>query len=94
MTDDVLIKLVDMPDEMQTFAIDSSRDIMNELESQRNDSDYDQLVAKALKMKFDEHYGGKWQCIVGTAFGSWISHQSGHFFYFSIGDYAILLFKI
>ena len=43
--------------------------------------------------EFDRTYGPGWQCIVGTDFGSFVTHCSGCFIYFCIGSLAILLFK-
>jgi dynein light chain LC8-type len=43
--------------------------------------------------EFDRSYGPGWQCIVGTDFGSFVTHHSGCFIYFGIGNLAILLFK-
>lgn len=38
-------------------------------------------------------YGPGWQCIVGTDFGSFVTHCSGCFIYFWVGSLAILLFR-
>ncbi|KAI8010294.1 Dynein light chain 2, cytoplasmic [Camellia lanceoleosa] len=43
--------------------------------------------------EFDKAYGGGWQCIVGTDFGSFVTHRYGCFIYFCIGSLAILLFR-
>lgn len=43
--------------------------------------------------EFDRSYGPGWQCIVGTDFGSFLTHQCGCFIYFGIGNLAILLFR-
>lgn len=43
--------------------------------------------------EFDRTYGGGWQCIVGTDFGSFVTHCSGCFIYFCVGSLAILLFR-
>ncbi|CAA7392330.1 unnamed protein product [Spirodela intermedia] len=50
-------------------------------------------VAHFIKKEFDRSYGGGWQCIVGTDFGSFVTHQCGCFIYFGIGSLAILLFR-
>ncbi|CAN1775217.1 Dynein light chain LC6, flagellar outer arm [Linum perenne] len=54
------------------------------------------LAAKALDFfdEFDRVYGGGgWMCIVGTDFGSFVTHCSGCFIHFHIGSLAILLFR-
>ncbi|EHA8592077.1 putative dynein light chain 2, cytoplasmic [Cocos nucifera] len=50
-------------------------------------------MAHFIKKEFDKSYGPAWQCIVGTDFGSFVTHHSGCFIYFSIGSLAILLFR-
>lgn len=34
-----------------------------------------------------------WHCIVGTHFGSYVTHETHHIIYFAIGQIQILLFK-
>ncbi|CAN1347289.1 Dynein light chain LC6, flagellar outer arm [Linum perenne] len=54
------------------------------------------LASKALDFfdEFDRVYGGGgWMCIVGTDFGSFVTHCSGCFIHFHIGSLAILLFR-
>jgi len=46
-----------------------------------------------MLQEFDRSYGPGWQCIVGTDFGSFVTHHSGCFIYFGIGNLAILLFN-
>lgn len=43
--------------------------------------------------EFDGTHGPGWQCIVGTDFGSFVTHCSGCFIYFSVGSLSILLFR-
>ncbi|MQL91912.1 hypothetical protein Taro_024528 [Colocasia esculenta] len=45
------------------------------------------------KNEFDSSYGPAWHCIVGTNFGSYITHSVGGFLYFSIDKVYILIFK-
>ncbi|MCO5580872.1 hypothetical protein L7F22_034744 [Adiantum nelumboides] len=52
-----------------------------------------QQIAQWVKQEFDKWYGGGWQCVVGTNFGSFLTHSHGSFIYFSIGKLAFLLFK-
>lgn len=46
-----------------------------------------------LLQEFDRTYGPGWQCIVGTDFGSFVTHCFGCFIYFRVGSLAILLFR-
>ncbi|KAF8413991.1 hypothetical protein HHK36_001989 [Tetracentron sinense] len=50
-------------------------------------------IARSIKKEFDRSYGGGWQCIVGTDFGSFVTHCNGCFIYFCIGSLAFLLFR-
>ncbi|KAL4554974.1 hypothetical protein LXL04_037587 [Taraxacum kok-saghyz] len=50
-------------------------------------------IARVIKQEFDRMYGGGWQCIVGTDFGSFVTHCFGSFIHFSIGNLSILLFR-
>ncbi|RWR75048.1 dynein light chain LC6, flagellar outer arm isoform X1 [Cinnamomum micranthum f. kanehirae] len=43
--------------------------------------------------EFDTMCGPAWHCIVGTSFGSYVTHSLGGFLYFSIDKIYILLFK-
>lgn len=42
---------------------------------------------------FDRTHGTGWQCIVGTDFGSFVTHCHGCFIHFCVGSLAILLFR-
>lgn len=51
------------------------------------------MVAIFLQ-EFDGVYGPAWHCIVGTNFGSFVTHAVGGFLYFSMDQKLyILLFK-
>ncbi|XP_037447242.1 dynein 11 kDa light chain, flagellar outer arm-like isoform X1 [Triticum dicoccoides] len=50
-------------------------------------------LALALKKEFDTSYGPAWHCIVGTSFGSYVTHTLGGFLYFSVDKVHILLFR-
>ncbi|KAJ0988675.1 hypothetical protein J5N97_007031 [Dioscorea zingiberensis] len=50
-------------------------------------------IARFIKKEFDRLYGQGWQCIVGRDFGSFVTHCSGCFIYFSVGTLSILLFR-
>ncbi|KAG5019982.1 hypothetical protein GLYMA_08G001400v4 [Glycine max] len=43
--------------------------------------------------EFDKAYGPVWHCIVGSNFGSFVTHSTGCFLYFSMENLYILLFK-
>ncbi|KAK8522656.1 hypothetical protein V6N13_115615 [Hibiscus sabdariffa] len=85
----VKVRASDMPLALQNKAFKCARDQLNympgKLDSKR--------LALALKKEFDSTYGPAWHCIVGTSFGSYVTHSLGGFLYFSIDKVYILLFK-
>jgi dynein light chain LC8-type len=52
----------------------------------------DDIVSIFLQ-EFDTAYGPAWHCIVGTSFGSYVTHSLGGFLYFSVDKAYILLFR-
>ncbi|KAK4420687.1 Dynein light chain LC6, flagellar outer arm [Sesamum alatum] len=50
-------------------------------------------MARFIKMEFDKIHGAGWQCVVGTDFGSFVTHCYGCFIHFCIGSLAIVLFR-
>ncbi|KAJ9708497.1 hypothetical protein PVL29_000504 [Vitis rotundifolia] len=85
----VRVRASDMPLALQSRAFKCARDNLDampgKLDSKR--------LALALKKEFDSLYGPAWHCIVGTSFGSYVTHSLGGFLYFSIDKVYILLFK-
>ncbi|MED6158851.1 hypothetical protein PIB30_036765 [Stylosanthes scabra] len=79
----------DMPPFMQIHAVDSARKAFDSMEKFTSKS-----LASTLKKEFDGVYGPAWHCIVGTNFGSFVTHSVGGFLYFSMDQkFYILLFK-
>ncbi|KAI9169352.1 hypothetical protein LWI28_011057 [Acer negundo] len=85
----IRVRASDMPLHLQNNAFKCARDLLDsmpvKLDSKR--------LALALKKEFDSTYGPAWHCIVGTSFGSYVTHSLGGFLYFSIDKVYILLFK-
>ncbi|KAG8082260.1 hypothetical protein GUJ93_ZPchr0014g47358 [Zizania palustris] len=84
----VRVRAADMPPALQRRAIRIAMEAsaaMPRLDSKR--------LALALKKDFDTTYGPAWHCIVGTSFGSYVTHSMGGFLYFSVGKVYILLFR-
>ncbi|KAJ8772150.1 hypothetical protein K2173_027327 [Erythroxylum novogranatense] len=80
---------VDMPEFMQIHAVDCARKTHDSLEKFTS-----KTLALTLKKEFDGVYGPAWHCIVGTSFGSFVTHSVGGFLYFSMDQKLyILLFK-
>lgn len=86
----VKIRASDMPIALQNKAFQCARDHLDSMPSKRIDS---KRLALALKKEFDSAYGPAWHCIVGTSFGSYVTHSLGGFLYFSIDKVYVLLFR-
>ncbi|PIM97173.1 Dynein light chain type 1 [Handroanthus impetiginosus] len=85
----VKVVAVDMPPFMQIHAVDCARKAHDSLEKFNS-----KTLAFTLKKEFDGVYGPAWHCIVGTSFGSFVTHSVGGFMYFSMDQKLyILLFK-
>ncbi|PHT79693.1 hypothetical protein T459_17745 [Capsicum annuum] len=85
----VKVVSVDMPPFMQIHAVNCARKTHDSLEKFTS-----KALAFTLKKEFDEVYGPAWHCIVGTSFGSFVTHSVGGFMYFSMDHKLhVLLFK-
>lgn len=80
------IKATDMTEEMQKDAIDTAIESVSKWDTERD-------IAASLKKDFDSKHGPTWHCVVGSNFGSYVTHESRHFIYFYLNKMAILLFK-
>ncbi|XP_021733128.1 dynein light chain LC6, flagellar outer arm-like [Chenopodium quinoa] len=86
----VRIRASDMPIALQNKAFQCARDLLDSMPTKRVDT---KRLALALKKEFDSAYGPAWHCIVGTSFGSYVTHSLGGFLYFSIDKVYVLLFR-
>ncbi|KAG6396750.1 hypothetical protein SASPL_142907 [Salvia splendens] len=86
----VRVRASDMPLPLQNHAFKTARDIIDSMASLKLNSN---RLALSLKKEFDSTYGPAWHCIVGTSFGSYVTHSLGGFLYFSIDKVYVLLFK-
>lgn len=85
---EVKIKKADMATSMQEHAFQCARECLNTTEKLLCKN-----TAYTLKKEFDKVYGPAWHCIVGTSFGSYVTHSVGGFVYFTMGKVSVLLFK-
>ncbi|KAG5102178.1 hypothetical protein JHK84_047147 [Glycine max] len=84
----VKVLVSDMPTFMQVHAFRCARRTYDSLEKFSA-----KLIAHNIKKEFDKAYGPVWHCIVGSNFGSFVTHSTGCFLYFSMENLYILLFK-
>ncbi|XP_042504255.1 dynein light chain, cytoplasmic-like isoform X2 [Macadamia integrifolia] len=85
----IRVRAADMPVALQHRAFRCARDTLDSMPKKLDSK----RLALALKKEFDTSYGPAWHCIVGTSFGSYVTHSLGGFLYFSIDKVYILLFK-
>ncbi|KAK9073219.1 hypothetical protein SSX86_007543 [Deinandra increscens subsp. villosa] len=85
----VKVVSADMPPYMQIHVVDVTRKTYDSLEKFTA-----KTLASTLKKEFDGAYGPAWHCIVGSSFGSFVTHSVGGFMYFSMDQKLyVLLFK-
>uniref|UniRef100_A0A803MQD1 Dynein light chain n=1 Tax=Chenopodium quinoa TaxID=63459 RepID=A0A803MQD1_CHEQI len=84
----VKVLVTDMPAFMQIQAFQCARNTYDSLEKFSA-----KHIAFNLKKEFDKVYGPAWHCIVGSSFGSFVTHATGCFLYFSMEKLCILLFR-
>ncbi|KAI3805616.1 hypothetical protein L1987_28154 [Smallanthus sonchifolius] len=84
----VRVLVTDMPAFMQVHAFRCARQTLDSLEKFSP-----KQVAFNIKKDFDKVYGPAWHCIVGSSFGSFVTHATGCFLYFSMEKLYILVFK-
>ncbi|GER29797.1 dynein light chain type 1 family protein [Striga asiatica] len=86
----IRVRASDMPLALQNRAFKIATDILDSMPCAKIDS---KRLALSLKKDFDSTYGPAWHCVVGTSFGSYVTHSIGGFLYFSIDKVYVLLFK-
>ena len=77
--EEALIKNVRVPvrdcsEEMQEFIITTAQQVIKNY--YKGEYKYWYEVAKQLKKEVTEKYPGAWHCIVGSSFGSFVTHES------------------
>ncbi|XP_024016951.1 dynein light chain, cytoplasmic-like [Morus notabilis] len=88
----VRLRSADMPAVMQVRAFRCTRSLLNANPEEKKKPNPTHL-AMSLKKEFDALYGPAWHCIVGKSFGSFVTHSSGGFVYYSVEKLSFLLFK-
>lgn len=80
------IRSNDLSDKLKSCAVELARDAKRSLIG-------NQEIAKKIKTAFDSQFGGTWHCIVGSDFGSFITHEVSGMIFFYLGKDAFLLWK-
>eukprot|EP00455_Lapot_gusevi_P049395 TRINITY_DN699_c0_g3_i1.p1 TRINITY_DN699_c0_g3~~TRINITY_DN699_c0_g3_i1.p1 ORF type:complete len:116 (+),score=9.80 TRINITY_DN699_c0_g3_i1:91-438(+) len=84
-------KYVDLDSEKKELAVYTAK--LAYLAKAKGDILYWKDAAEMIKKEFDEKLGPTWHCIVGSHFGSFVTHESKNLVYFFIGHMGVLLFK-
>ncbi|KAJ2191833.1 hypothetical protein IW139_004835, partial [Coemansia sp. RSA 353] len=80
------IKSADMSDEMQIAILEIAKAAYEKSQLEKD-------IAREIKLACDEKFGKSWHVIVGRNFGSYVTHEVGHFIYFYNKHLAHLVFK-
>lgn len=81
----------DMPDDMLRDSIETCKRILNDPELDFESQGLQ--AAEKVKSEFDERWTPNWHVIIGRNFGSFVTHETGCFVYFYLGDKAIMIYK-
>ncbi|MQM16618.1 hypothetical protein Taro_049578 [Colocasia esculenta] len=84
----VKVIAADMPDFMQVHAFRCARRSYD-----GQDKFSSKQMAHDIKKEFDKVYGSVWHCVIGSSFGSFVTHSKGCFLSFSMENLLVLLFK-
>ncbi|VDL59365.1 unnamed protein product [Hymenolepis diminuta] len=80
------VKATDMNDDMQQFAVEVA------FAAIKNGGD-NQEIASFIRSEMLKKYSGNWHCIVGSNFGSEVTHGKRGLIFFKLSEYGILLFR-
>ncbi|KAL1145856.1 hypothetical protein V6Z11_A11G328300 [Gossypium hirsutum] len=68
----VRLRPSDMPVYMQEHALRCTRQLLDSAPKPQPSLTH---LARAIKKEFDSVYGPAWQCVIGTSFGSFVTHS-------------------
>ncbi|KAJ2851747.1 Dynein light chain [Coemansia brasiliensis] len=80
------IKSADMSDDMQNAILEIAKAAYEKSQLEKD-------IAREIKVACDAKFGKSWHVIVGRNFGSFVTHEVGHFIYFYNMHLAHLVFK-
>ena len=78
----------DMTDRMMNRAIDVGKAAFN---NPQNQGKPNQRIATFIRTTFEKEYGKSWNCVVGSNFGSYVTHEIKTYIYFSVQPGIIVL---
>ncbi|GAA97922.1 uncharacterized protein L969DRAFT_96300 [Mixia osmundae IAM 14324] len=78
-----IVKAADMSEELQQDAVDVTKAAFEKFNLEKD-------IAAFVKREFDKKHGSTWHAVVGKNFGSYVTHESGNFVYFYLGQVAVV----
>ena len=91
-----IIKEGNMKPRLSDAAIDEAS--MAIVRAEKRGQGWDSEIAARIKKRMDKRFastsGGRWHCIVGPDFGSYVSHEKGHMIYLYLPRYLAPTEKI
>ena len=82
-----VIHSIDLADDVQEDVFKLARQAVAQAKTHKE-------RAQMMKKAMDKTHGpGKWHVVVGLSFGSYVTHQTGAFAFFSIDGISFLVFK-
>jgi len=54
---------------------------------------HEQEIATYMKRSFETKYKSNWHCVVGRNFGAHVTHETGRYIYFHIGQKGFLIWS-
>ncbi|KAL5109515.1 Dynein light chain LC6 flagellar outer arm [Taenia crassiceps] len=81
-----VVKTTDMPDDMQQFVVEVA------FAAIKTGAD-NQGIASYVRDAVRREYPGNWHCIVGTNFGSEVTHGKRGLIFFKLAEHGVLLFR-
>ena len=81
---------IDVPDDLLKDGIQTVQAALEKYPDFEADG---MAIVEDVKTQFDERWGPSWHCVLGKAFGAFVTHETQNFMYFYCGDKAVMLFK-
>jgi dynein light chain LC8-type len=88
---EALIHYQDLSDAARELALNTAK--LAFVAKSKSDILYWQQAAELIKKELDSQIGPTWHVIVGSSFGSFVSHEAKNIIFFQIGQMKCLVFK-
>uniref|UniRef100_A0A0G4HWC9 Dynein light chain n=1 Tax=Chromera velia CCMP2878 TaxID=1169474 RepID=A0A0G4HWC9_9ALVE len=82
----VVIKNQEMPDDLVKDVSEQAKQAFETCKCERD-------IADQLKEYLDKNHSPTWNVIVGAQFGSYVTHETKCYLYFSVANLSLLVWK-